>query len=232
MQTIKTLFFSLLDRILLLPLPLLRLFLRLFYRLKVIGNPQELSDRGNILIVANHASFLDPPLLFSLFFSSRLHFLARETLFNVPILGFLIRRYHALPLKRGAADSSTLKMVAQMLKEGKQLVIFPEGTRSLDGALGSFKKGAAVITSLSKGEILPVYIHNSWRAWPKGKWPRLFEKTQVKVFIGKLISWQEFEIEGASSADAYAACTAKIESAIKDLRDICLKEEEEQKETR
>ncbi|MCE5294513.1 MAG: 1-acyl-sn-glycerol-3-phosphate acyltransferase [Chlamydiales bacterium] len=143
------------------------------------------------IIAANHASFLDPPLV-AISWPEPIHFLARKTLFDVKLLKPLITGLNAHPLT-GANDTSSLKLACRLLAEGKKILIFPEGTRSTDGELGQFKQGIGMLARKSGAAIIPTYIHNSNKAWPKGrKYPKLFAAKTACVF-GKPIYLSDFE---------------------------------------
>ena len=143
------------------------------------------------IIAANHASFLDPPLV-AISWPEPIHFLARKTLFDVKLLKPVITSLNAHPLT-GANDTSSLKLACRLLAEGKKILIFPEGTRSTDGELGQFKQGIGMLARKSGAPIIPAYIHNSNKAWPKGrKYPKLFAAKTACVF-GKPIYLSDFD---------------------------------------
>lgn len=142
------------------------------------------------IIAANHASFLDPPLI-AISWPGPIHFLARKTLFDVKLLKPLITGLNAHPLT-GSNDTSSLKLACKLLSEGKKILIFPEGTRSIDGEIAPFKQGIGMLVRKSGAPIIPTYIHNSHKAWPKNKkYPKLFGTKTACVF-GKPILLSEF----------------------------------------
>ena len=154
---------------------LIKLYFKLFYRLKVEG--LENLPSGGALIAPNHVSFFEPPLICAAL-PEEVEFLARETLFAHPILGTLIRLLNAHPIKPGEGDLATFKLMAEMLTEGKKVVIFPEGKRSYNGRLLPLQSGAARLSLRTKTPIVPVRIQGAFEVWPRGrKWPRPFGKS-------------------------------------------------------
>ena len=163
---------------------------KLAYSNEVIMPEGAVFPEGAI-ISANHASFLDPPLV-AISWPEPIHFLARKTLFDVRLLKPLITSLNAHPLT-GANDASSLKLACRLLNEGKKILIFPEGTRSVDGELSPFKQGIGMLVRKSGAAIIPTYIHNSYNAWPKNKkYPNLF-RTKTACVFGKPILLSEFD---------------------------------------
>src|SRR5512135_2339302 len=112
---------------------LMRLLLHLFFRVKIYG-ASYFPKKGGFILAGNHVSFMDPPV-FSATCPRPVHFMARDTLFHNPVFGAWIRSMHAFPLKRRAADLGAMREAFKRLeKDG--LLIFPEGTRRLDGKVG------------------------------------------------------------------------------------------------
>ncbi|MBX3395358.1 MAG: 1-acyl-sn-glycerol-3-phosphate acyltransferase [Phycisphaerae bacterium] len=123
---------------------------------------------GPALLVANHQSFLDP-IVGALSLPRECSYLARETLFRNRFFGGLIRRLNAFPVKRGAADVNAVKEVLRRLRDGKLVMIFPEGTRSRDGAISRFNPNSLLIAQRAKVPIVPVLIDGAYQAFPRGR---------------------------------------------------------------
>lgn len=152
--------------------------------------PEGLSVPQGAIIAANHASFLDPPLI-AVSWPEPIHFLARKTLFDVPLLNPIITGLNAHPLGT-TSETSSLKLACRLLEEGKKILIFPEGTRSTDGEISPFKQGIGMLARRSGSAIIPAYIHGSHSAWPKHKkFPALFRAKTACVF-GMPIYLEEF----------------------------------------
>ncbi len=150
-------------------------FFKIVYRNAIYGS--ENFYAGSAILAANHASFYDPPLL-SVSTPYEVHFLARKTLFTPFLFGGLIRRLNAHPVSGKAQDVAVFKTVLRLMKEGKKVIIFPEGTRSRDGQLQSIKPGVAMLVARTGAAVIPVYLHGTFSIWPEHKkFPRIFGKT-------------------------------------------------------
>jgi 1-acyl-sn-glycerol-3-phosphate acyltransferase len=99
-----------------------------------IVNESGLHFDGPALICSNHASFLDPPFIGQAF-PDAIHFFARKTLFNNPLVGKVLRSWQSIPIDRDKPDPSSLKTTIRLLKSGGRVLMFPEGTRTFDGNL-------------------------------------------------------------------------------------------------
>jgi 1-acyl-sn-glycerol-3-phosphate acyltransferase len=193
--------------------PLAVLAMRLCFRLESRGT-EHVPARGPVLIVANHVSVLDPPLVGGA--SPRhLSFLAKAELFRIPLFGGLIRRLGARPVRREGADAGALRTALRVLKEGGALLVFPEGTRGQEGRFGPAKPGAGMLAVLGDAPVIPVYISGSGRAWPRGR--RLPRPARVTVTFGPPLS---LTVGGsASRKDDYEAVSRQMMAAIEGLRD-------------
>jgi len=118
-----------------------------------------------------------------------MNYVARETLFHIPFLGWLIRSLDAIPLDRDGMGLNGLKESLRRLKRGEMVLIFPEGTRSGDGEIAAFRPGFTALAVRSKAAILPVAIEGAFAAWPRSqKFPGL---STIHVFFGEPISPDE-----------------------------------------
>ena len=113
------------------------IFFKLFFRAEIYGRENMPKD-GAVILAANHMSNWDPPLV-ATFLHRPVSYMAKIELFKNPIFGRAITACHAFPVKRGAADRGAIKAAMQVLKEGRCLGLFPEGTRSRTGKLGTYK---------------------------------------------------------------------------------------------
>ncbi len=135
----------------------LNLAFKLAFNYKVEGRENIPKDK-NFILVSNHTSNLDPPLLGV---SSKifLGYMAKEELFKNKFFGGLISRLGAFPVSRGGGDIAAIKTALRLLKEGRSMVIFPEGGRSrTKGMLRKGKSGAALIATKANVGLLPVGI--------------------------------------------------------------------------
>lgn len=147
------------------------LMFRLLFGLRVEGT-ERVPRSGAALLLANHASHLDPPLV-GVASPRQLRFLARETLFFWP-LGWLIDSLGAVPIKRDGSGIAGFRATLKILRGGEALVLFPEGTRSVDGQLQPLKPGFCAVARRSRAVLVPIGIAGSFAALPRGrKLPRL-----------------------------------------------------------
>ena len=161
------------------------LLCRFLFRVEVYGR-KNIPHQGGFILASNHTSYLDPVVLGGVA-PRRISFLAREDLFTFNrAFGWLIRNLDAIPLKREGGDFSAFKKTIQLLRQGKAVVIFPEGGRSLDGKLKAGLPGVGFLAAKSGVPIVPVYIQGSNRALPPKA--RFFRWAKIKVFFGERIN--------------------------------------------
>ena len=142
---------------------------------------ERIPRSGPLVIVSNHASHLDPPVL-ACCVRRPVAFMAKAELFDVPILKHVITRYGAYPVKRGGADRKALQAAERALDNGWAVGIFLNGTRSPDGRIDSPHLGAALIAARYQAPILPVALWGTGRILTKGrKFPRLFSPISVRT---------------------------------------------------
>jgi len=166
--------------------PLAVVLMRAWFGLRVRG-VENIPSSGPALIVSNHQSILDPPLIGGAA-RRQIYFLAKAELFRIPVFGRLIRALHARPVRREGSDPAALRTAAQLLDEGKALLVFPEGTRSLDGRLGAGKPGVGMLAVTSGAPVVPAYVSGTLEALPKGAaWPR---RSQVSVSFGPALHFK------------------------------------------
>jgi len=137
-------------------------------QVKVSGRENVLKDRP-CLIVGNHLSYFDPPLL-CIATDVPMAYMAKEELFEVPILKHLVNFYGAVPINRDKPQKSTIKTVKRIFQAGWNLGMFIEGTRSkTPGVLGQPHLGAAYFAYSNNVPILPVGLINTNKNWTKAE---------------------------------------------------------------
>jgi 1-acyl-sn-glycerol-3-phosphate acyltransferase len=130
-------------------------------RLEVRGR-ENITQEGKVLLVANHRSYLDPPLVAFAVKKRPVFFMAKSELFEMPILGSLIKHWgNAFPVKRGKADLTALKTALELLNKGELVCIFPEGQRAPKGKFLRGKWGAGMVAIKAKAPIVPCLIEGS-----------------------------------------------------------------------
>lgn len=137
----------------------------LLLRTRVYGL-HRVPAKGGALLVSNHQSFMDP-VLATMALPYEINFMARESLFHSRWFGGLIRYLNAFPVKRGTADMQAIKETMRRLKEGKLVLVFPEGTRTPDGRVGTLLAGPATMAKKCQVPIVPTLIDGVYQAWPR-----------------------------------------------------------------
>jgi 1-acyl-sn-glycerol-3-phosphate acyltransferase len=151
--------------------PMVVAVLRALFRLRVVGT-EHVPRSGPLLLAANHVSVFDPPVVGAAA-ARPLQYMAKAELFGVAGLGWLIRNLNAHPVQRDGADASALRHALSLLREGKALLVFPEGTRGVEGQLGPGRAGAGMLAAHSEAPVVPVYVRGTGAVLPKGaRYPR------------------------------------------------------------
>ncbi|MFQ5859964.1 MAG: lysophospholipid acyltransferase family protein [Dehalococcoidia bacterium] len=163
---------------------------RVLARWRVEGQ-EAVPPRGPLLVVSNHLSNADPPLLIASL-PRRISFMAKRGLFTKPVVGFLLRALGSYPLDRNSRDRGALKWTLQLLQEEKAVTIFPEGTRS-PGGLRQGHPGVAYLALKSMAPILPVAVTGTESIGPLWRVP--LPLCSMKVSIGLPFSLPTIEGE-------------------------------------
>ena len=156
-----------------------------FYHVKVEGK-ENLPEKSGFIIASNHRTFADPPLLAVTSMCAKFSFVAKEELFRNKFFGWLIKKLGAFPVVRGSGDMRVISDSVERLRQGRNLVIFPEGTRSKDGKLGRGKTGVALIAAKSGAWVVPAAIVFEGQ--------KLHFRKKVTVRYGKPIPPSDIEI--------------------------------------
>jgi 1-acyl-sn-glycerol-3-phosphate acyltransferase len=155
-----------------------------YFRGRVYG-VERVPQQGALVIVANHASDFDPPIL-SCSVRRPVSYMAKEELFEVPVLSRAIQLYGAYPVKRGSADRSAIRAALAQLEAGWAVGIFLQGTRTPDGRIPQPKLGAAMIAAKAQAPLLPVSLWGTQAITAKGD--RLPKPVPLTIRIGEAIA--------------------------------------------
>ncbi len=139
------------------------LIFKITFHLEIRGK-ENIPRTGNFIIASNHASFLDPPLIGYVCDKPIAYFTKQEQL--VGLFGWLIMRLGAIPLSKTSMGTSDIRSAIGVIKRGKSLLMFPEGTRSRTGKLLPGKPGIGLIVTRTNVPVIPVHIKGSFRALP------------------------------------------------------------------
>lgn len=143
---------------------------------------EHLPKTGGGLVLVNHQSFLDP-MLVGLPLQRPVSYLARDSLFGVPVIGWVLRNTYVMPINRDAASTASIRTALKRMHAGFLVGLFPEGTRSPDGTVGEFKPGFITLIRRARTPVFPVGIAGAHEAMPRGGfrlWPQ-----RVRVVYGK-----------------------------------------------
>ena len=188
-------------------------FFNTFYDYSESGN-YHIPLKGSAIIASNHVSFYDPPVVGG---NARrqFYYFARDTLFK-GLLGRIISSIGTIPVNRDTADIKSLKAIFKVLKNGGAIMIFPEGTRSLDGKLSAPKPGAGMIACKSKAKVVPARIFGTFEVWGRhSKLPHL--GGSIHISFGPPIEVSTID-PGPDHPDRYGEASRQIMSAIAKLK--------------
>jgi len=157
------------------------------YRYEVIG-AENIPSEGGVLLCSNHIDNLDPPTV-GVTCPRPISFMAKAELFKAPFLKTVLPKLETFPVKRGMADREALRQGLKILKEGKVLGLFPEGTRSKDGKLGNGMAGVGFFALRSKAAVVPCAVIGPYKRFAR-----------LKVVYGPPIQMDELR-ERKASAD-------------------------------
>lgn len=171
------------------------------YRFDVIG-AEKFPKEGGILLCSNHINALDPPVV-GLTAPRTVHFMAKEELFKLPVLGPILPRVNAFPVKRGMSDRDALRTALKLLKGGEVVGLFPEGTRSTDGVLKKGLSGAGFFALRGDADVMPCAIIGPYKPFRR-----------VKVVYGDPILMAPYRERKASAEEVTEIIMASIQKIL------------------
>lgn len=173
---------------------------------------ENVPQTGGLVIVSNHASYFDPPIV-SNCVCRPVAYMAKEELFKIPVLAQSIKLYGAYPVSRGTSDRGAIRYALEYLENGWAVGVFLEGTRTRDGRIYEPKRGAALLAAKAKVPLLPVSLWGSEKiVQPGTPIPR---KVPLTIRIGKLIA-----TPSSTSKEELEAVTHQCADAINTLHDL------------
>ncbi|MEM1158960.1 MAG: lysophospholipid acyltransferase family protein [Verrucomicrobiota bacterium] len=156
-----------------------RCYFRSCHSFRVLG-ADHIPSTGGGLFVSNHCAFFDPPAM-ACATPRMLDFLARKTLFSNPVFGKAIHNLNAIPIDQENPDMAGLKTIISRLRQGRIVVLYPEGARSWDGALQPAQPGTGLVIEKAGVPVIPSRFFGMHEAWPRGDNPRLFKPITLVV---------------------------------------------------
>jgi long-chain acyl-CoA synthetase len=187
---------------------------------------EHLPRRGPYLICPNHQSYLDPFVILAVLpyrMARQLFFVGASEYFQSPLTRWLARQTNVLPVDPDASLVSAMQAGAHGLRQGRVLMLFPEGERSIDGSVKTFKKGAAILSHHLQAPLVPVALRGVFEVWPRNRplaWRRLLpgSGTRVHIVVGPPVVPAPPSDTG-SAEEAYVALTGRLRSAVSELWD-------------
>jgi 1-acyl-sn-glycerol-3-phosphate acyltransferase len=181
----------------------------LFFRLRVIHRERMLQS-GSVILAMNHQSYLDPPLAGTAC-DRAVYFLARRTLLDVPLLGWLLPKLNVIPVNQEGIDRSALKSLIRVLKAGNGALVFPEGSRTVDGSLQSAEPGLGLVIAKTLAPVVPMRIFGAHEALPRGGGGLHF--VPITIVIGEPILFTAADLNPPGK-DLYKRLSQRVMDAI------------------
>jgi 1-acyl-sn-glycerol-3-phosphate acyltransferase len=186
-----------------------RLAGRLLFRFRVIHR-ERMIQSGPVILAMNHQSYLDPPLA-GITCDRAIYFLARRTLLNVPLLGWVLPKLNVIPVNQEGVDRSAIKAVIRVLQAGNGVLVFPEGSRTPDGNLQPAEPGLGFVIAKTLAPVVPMRIFGAHEALPRGG-GRL-RLVPITVVIGEPIFFSVTDLEPAGK-NLYERLSRRVMNAI------------------
>jgi 1-acyl-sn-glycerol-3-phosphate acyltransferase len=192
---------------------LTRLIARLFFRFRVLHR-ERIIQEGPVILAMNHQSYLDPPFAGSAC-TRPIYFLARKTLLDVPVLGWVLPKLNVIPVDQEGGDRSALRALLRILQANHCALVFPEGSRTLDGNLKPPLPGIGFVIAKTLAPVVPMRIFGAHRALPRGGGRLRF--CPIVIVVGEPLRFTAAEVEGAGRV-VYPRISQRVMDAIAALR--------------
>ncbi len=186
-----------------------RLLAQIFFRFRILHR-ERMIQSGPVILAMNHQSYMDPPLAGNAC-DRPIYFLARSTLLNVPLLGRILPKLNVIPVDQEGIDRRALKKLIEVVRAGNGALVFPEGSRTLDGNLQPGQPGIGLIIAKTRAPVVPLRIFGAFEAWPRGG--GRFRFARVTVVVGHPIFFTDADFEEGGK-EAYGQLSQRIMDAI------------------
>jgi 1-acyl-sn-glycerol-3-phosphate acyltransferase len=168
-----------------------RALYQFYFRWRVY-NPERVPLEGGVILAANHASFLDPPLI-GAGLRRGINYLARENLFRFPVMGWVLHQWQVVPVDRDGGGAAGLRAILDRLLAGGAIILFPEGTRTRDGRLQPARSGIGLTVIKSIAPVVPVRVFGTFEAY--GRHLRIPRPYKVAVKYGEPMRFEQLREE-------------------------------------
>jgi 1-acyl-sn-glycerol-3-phosphate acyltransferase len=192
---------------------LTRLIARVFFRFRILHRERMIQE-GPVILVMNHESYLDPPFA-GIGCQRAIYFLARKSLFDVPVLGWILPKLNVIPVDQEGGDRTALKALIRILRVGRCALVFPEGSRTLDGNFQPAQPGVGFVIAKTLAPVVPMRIFGAHRALPRGGGKLRF--CRITIAIGEPLRFSAAEVEGYGR-EVYPRLSQRVMDAIAALK--------------
>jgi 1-acyl-sn-glycerol-3-phosphate acyltransferase len=189
-----------------------RLLAQIFFQFRILHRERAIQT-GPVILAMNHQSFFDPPLAGNAC-DRAIYFLARRSLLDRPVLGWLLPKLNVIPVNQEGIDRSALKVLIRVIREGNCALVFPEGSRTADGNLQPAQPGVGLVIAKTLAPVVPMRIFGAFNAWPIGGKIRLFQR--ITVVVGEPIYFTESDL--SPREDVYLRLSQRVMDAIAALK--------------
>src|SRR3984893_16467466 len=190
-----------------------RLLAQLFFGFRILHR-ERVIQTGPVILAVNHQSFFDPPLAGNAC-DRAIFFLAKKSLMDGPVLGWLLPKLNVIPVSLEGGDRSALKALLRILRAGECALVFPEGTRTPDGTLQPALPGVGLLIAKTRARAAPMRIFGAHDAWPiHGK---IHVGRKITIVVGEPIYFSDAEVQGGGK-DLYARLSQRVMDAIASLQ--------------
>jgi 1-acyl-sn-glycerol-3-phosphate acyltransferase len=186
-----------------------RLIGGLFFRFRVVHR-ERMIQSGPVILAMNHQSYLDPPLAGTTC-DRAIYFLARRTLLDVPLLGWFLPKLNVIPVNQEGVDRSAIKALIRVLKAGNGVLLFPEGSRTLDGRLQPAEPGLGLVIAKTLAPVVPMRIFGAHEAMPRGGGGLHF--VPITIVIGEPIFFTAVDLS-TPGKNLYGRLSERVMDAI------------------
>lgn len=186
-----------------------RVYYRLLFGVKIYGLENVPLD-GALIVACNHRTLSEPPLV-GAFTPREMFYAAKQQLFNWP-LGVIMRYVNGIPIRRSGSDKEAIKALSGALKEDKAVLIFPEGTRTLNPDDAQIKAGVGMLAVMGNADVLPVRVDGTGRTVYS-----IFHRGTMSITYGKVVRLSEVMDGELPRREAYHLIAQRVMSHIRAL---------------
>lgn len=186
---------------------------KIFFGFRILHRERMLQS-GPVILAMNHQSYFDPPLAGNAA-DRAIFFLARKTLLDQWFFGWLLPKLNVIPVDQEGSDRSALKALIRILRANEATLVFPEGSRTLDGALQPAQPGLGLVIAKTLAPVVPMRIFGAYEAWPRGS--SKIRRHPITIVVGEPIRFTEADVAGGGK-DLYQRLSQRVMDAIAALQ--------------